>query len=83
MPCSLVGGKRRKSRKTRGRKSRGRKLDMFRHTRHYLGAVGSDLKRYGTGTRRYLGAVPGRVRRYGSSLMHRAGKFRRKTLGFR
>jgi hypothetical protein len=58
-------------------------MDMFRHTRHYLGAVGSDLKRYGTGTRRYLGALPGRVGAYGKSLINRAGKFRRKTLGFR
>lgn len=76
MPCSLVGG-----RKSRGRKSR--KMDMFRHTRRYLGAVGSDFKRYGTGTRRYLGALPGRVGSYGKSLMKRASKLRVKTLGFR
>ncbi len=79
MPCSLTGGKR----KTLRLKSRGQKFDMFRHTRSYLGAVGSDLTRYGTGTRRYLGALPGRVGSYGKSLISRAGKIRRKTLGFR
>ena len=76
--CNLSGGRRRKGRKGRS---------MFRHTRRYLSAVGSDFSRYGRQfmpkTQSYVRSITGRVNKYGNRLIGKARTARFKMLGFR